>query len=223
MDAGGVDAGGVEAGGEDADDLRAAGAAGEQVLVQDIALAAVAALPVFVGEQDDRGNGPASGESGAGRGRRLGHAIRLDETASQDRGRAHHAEEVGADRGAADQFRGAILAGNDVAEGLHGGHVLEDGRGAVTEIEEVGVGEGEIFHVAPAHIGEREDQAVRTLVGEGAQKDGASHAEDRGGGADAERDGEDGGDCEDRASTQRAKGVGEVAKQHISLLEFVSG
>jgi hypothetical protein len=110
-----------------------------------------------------------------------------------------------------------------VAKSLHGGHVLEDGRGTVTEVEEIGVGEREILDIAPPHIGEREDEAAGVPVGEGAQQDGVSHAEDGGGGADAEGDGEDGGDREDRASTQRAKCVGEVAKQHVSLLEFVSG
>ena len=210
-----------EARGKDADDLRAARRAGRQHLAEYVGLAAEAALPVVVGDQEHGGNGRRGAGSGTRSGRRLRYAIGIDETAAEHGGSAHHGEEVGADGGAADQFRRTVLAGYYVAEGLYGGDVLKDGGGTVAQIEEIAVGEREILDVALAHIGEREDQAVRILVRQAAQENGVSYAENRSAGADAERDGENGGGGKDRALAQSAERVGKVTKKHASLLEFV--
>ena len=212
-----------EAGGQDADDYGAARPAGGQALAQHVGLAAEAALPVVVGDEENGGDGGHGARCGAGRGRRLRNAIGVDEAAAQDGRGAHHGEEVGADGATVDQFRRAVLARHDVAEGLHGGDVLEDGFGAVAQIEEIGVGEREVLNVALAHVGEGEHQAVGILVGKRAQQNGIGHAEDGGGGADPERDGENGGGREDGALAQRAESVQQVTKQHASLQEFVSG
>ena len=89
------------------------------------------------------------------------------------------------------------------------------------KIEKIGVGKRKVLDVALAHIGEREDELVRILVREAAQENGVGHAEDRGAGADSESDGEDGRGGKDRALAQSAERVCEVAKEHISLPEFV--
>ena len=128
---------------QDADDLRAARSAGRQALTQHVGLAAEAALPIIVRDHEYGGHSRSGSSGGARGGGSLRHSIRIDEAASQDRSRAHHPEEVGADRGAAHQLRRAVLAGYYVAEGLYRGDVLEDGGGTVAQIEKIGIGKRE--------------------------------------------------------------------------------
>ena len=192
-------------------------------LTQDVGLAAETALPIIVRDDEYGGDGRRGTSGGARSGGGLRHAIRIDEAAAQDRGGAHHPEEVRADGGAAHQFRRAVLAGYYVAEGLYGGDVLEDVLGTVAQIEKIGIGKWEILDVALAHVGEREHEAVGILVREGAQENCVGHAENGGGRADAEGDRQDGSGSEDRALAQSAQRVNEVANEHASLPEFVSG
>ena len=204
-----------------ADDLGGARRSRGQALAQDVGAAAEAPLPVFVGEHHDGGNCRAAPGLRALRWRRLRHPVGFGEAAAQDGGGAHHPQEVGADLGAADQFGGAVLARHDITEGHDRGHIREDRRGAVAQVEEIGVREREVLDVAPCHVGKGEDQAVGILVGQRAKEYGVRDAEDRGRRADAESDRQDGGGGEHGALAQRAQSKGEVAKKHLALQEFV--
>ena len=152
-----------------ADDLRATGSAGRQALTQDVGLAAKTALPIIVRDHEYSGHSRRGSSCGAGRRGSLWNAIRLDEAASQDRGGAHHPEEVRADPGAAHEFRRPILTGNYVAERLNRGDFLKDVLGTIAQIEKIGVGKREILDVALTHVGQREHETIGILVREGPQ------------------------------------------------------
>jgi len=57
------------------------------------------------------------------------------------------------------------------------------------EVHEIGVGKREVFDVAAAHVGNREDQPLGIAIGEGTEEHGVDHAEERDDGAHSERDG----------------------------------
>ena len=87
-------------------------------------------------------------------------------------------------------------------------------RHARTQVDEVGVGEREVFDIALAHVRNGEEQPVRILVRKRPQQHCVSHTEDSRAGADAERNGDDGGGGEHGTFRQGPSGVGEVSQQH---------
>jgi hypothetical protein len=86
----------------------------------------------------------------------------------------------------------AIVARHGAAKGLERGEVFERSAGLIADIDVVHVGEREVFDVAFEHIAAGDDEAGWVAVGELAEEDGVGDTENRGRGADSERNGDDG-------------------------------
>ncbi len=91
----------------------------------------------------------------------------------------------------------SVFLEKDVAEGEDAGQVLERVFGAIAHVDEVLVGEGEIADVAIAHVAGGDDQAVGSFIGKRTQQYGIGDTEDGGAGADAQGNGQNGGERED--------------------------
>jgi hypothetical protein len=140
--------------------------------------------------------------------------------AAEDGMNAEHVEEVGFDIEAADDFRvvsgrgeavGVVLDEGDTGEGFGIALPVEEMRGVVGQ--RAG---GQLGHVFAQH-----DEAVGTGEGEGLEQDRVDDREDGGDGADAEGQGEDGGEREAWRFAESAGAEAQVLQEalHEALLK----
>ena len=159
--------------GEDADD-GSRPAVERELFVDDVLIAAEAALPEAVAEEDG-GAGVAAFVVGS-------------EVAAEDGLDAHDVEEVAGDLEGGDAF-GAGGGG----EGGHAARVerhVSEGVRAGAPVAEVGVRDGEAANGLVGVGGPEGDDAIAVAEWEGLEEDGVRDAEDGGVGADAEGDGQ---------------------------------
>src|ERR1039458_7277433 len=100
------------------------------------------------------------------------------------------------------------------AAGVDGAQFFEHARGAVAQVEEVGVGEREVFDIALPHVRNSEGQPVWVLVRKRPQQHGVGYAEDGRAGSDPQRDGDDSGSGKHWTLGQGPRRVREVSQQH---------
>ena len=133
------------------------------------------------------------------------------EGASSQRAHAEHVEEVGRDDA------GLHPAGLPLPEENEGhGVVLDERLHGPAPLPVVGQLQGRELRVDHPAEGRRLaeiDEALPVLVGQRPQQHAADHAEDRGVGADAEREGQHGDEREAGALAERAEGEAEVVQQ----------
>ena len=207
-----------EAGLQHAHDLRAALPAdrARHGMPDDVGIRPEAPLPVRVAQDRHlrQAYGRLRGRRSGGRRGGLRLSIAVVEVAAHRDSPAHHLKKVRRHRGPTDLFRRAILARHPGTAGIDGAQRFELARGAVAHVQEVGVGEREILHVALAHVGNGEAQPVRILVRKRPQQHRIGHAEDGCAGADPQRDGDDSGGGKHGTLGQSPGGVREVSQQY---------
>ena len=154
-----------------------------------------------------------------------GHAWSADdvlawqERAAEDRANAEHLEQSGADARAGDLLRRGGAGEHRAEPGPDGNAGVR--RLLLTPHDEVGVVQRHAIPARGEHcllLSQRirlpdGDEASRVVVGQRPEQDAVDDAEDRGPGADRERDGRD-GDCGKRgAPAERSEGKPEVEQQ----------
>ena len=124
---------------------------------------------------------------------------------------AEHGEDVGGRAGADDLLRIALaVAADRRPERVEADQAVEL-RQLGLQIEEVARRDREVHDVAVAHVVPHRPEPRRIVVGQRPQQHGVDDAENRGGGADAQRDREHGGDGECRLAPQAAESKQNVA------------
>ncbi|MEI9980397.1 MAG: hypothetical protein WDN23_15605 [Edaphobacter sp.] len=130
---------------------------------------------------------------------------------------AEDVEEVGLTDDSADVMRMVIgtkaYSGGALPEE---GHIGEGGGLATPDVLVacVGSGVGEEF-VEEANLLPDDDEVAAVAVGEGLEEDGVDDGEESGGGSDAQRESEDGGECEGRGFAQLAQAVAEILQDGV--------
>ena len=133
------------------------------------------------------------------------------EGAASQRAHAEHVEEVRGDDAGLDPA-GLALPQENEGHGV----VLDQRLHGAAPLPVVGQLQGRelgVDHAAERRRLAEVHQALPVLVGQRPQQDAADHAEDRGVGADAERQGEHGDEGEAGALAERAQGEAEVVQQ----------
>src|SRR5690349_2403846 len=108
---------------------------------------------------------------------RLRQTVGVLEIAAESDSGAHQAEKISGDAGETDLLGSAIRLELRTASGVNGSEVLERDFSTVAQVQEIGVGQGKIFYVAPAHVAANQNQAVRRLIGKRMQQHGVGDAE----------------------------------------------
>jgi hypothetical protein len=145
------------------------------------------------------------------------------EGAPEERAGAEQGEEAGGDV-TREQLLGPPLAAQERGLAAHEGHPLRGARGLRLPVEEGGV-RGEALPAVGAALGDP-GEPRRVAVGEPAQQHAVHHAHHRGGGADAEREGEHRGGGEGRRAPEGPQGLPQLAAdrlEHLGALRAVVG
>ena len=206
----------MESGREDADDALETRTAARQVLPDDAGITAKAAVPVLVAQDRDRRQlWRLRWRAGHLRDRRRRDPVGIVEVAAKQDGRAHHAEEIRRHAPDADLLRCPIGARHDLPAGVDRRHVLERVLRAVAQIGIVFRGDRHAQVIACSEIGVQDDELLGILVGQRTQQHGVGHAEDRRARANAQPDGERGGQREDRAPPEGARRERQVPQHTV--------
>ena len=155
-----------------------------------------------------------------GRRLRLGNSILRIEVATQNDFAAHHVEEVCGRNGDADLFGCSVFLGDSGAASEDAGHVREIRLCAVAQVDVVRIGEGQIVDVALAQVHAGDDQLAGIAIRERLEQDRIGDAEDGGAGADAERDGKNGGQCVARTPGENARSDSDIFPCHGATSEM---
>ena len=171
----------------------------EEPAADDAGIGAEAADPEVVG-QDRHGRDAGTVVAGAGE-------------PAEHRGEAHDVEEVAGDEADLDGGHVGIAPQHGVP-----GRVLRDigeRRRARAEVAYLGDGEEHVLAAEPVGRVAEVDQPVAVAMGQRLEQHAAHDAEDRGGGADAEREGDHDDRGEPAIPAQGAKAVAEVGHRVI--------
>src|SRR5713226_1387979 len=209
----------LKAGRQHAYNLGAKRSGGNHHLPKGTGIEAIAPLEVFVTEDGHDGKRGRRWDSRLRYTRRWGwlwYSVCIREiTAEQDLG-PHYTKEVRGDHCGADLLWSSIFFEQDVAESEDPREVLESVFRPIAQIDEVLVGEGEVAHVTVAHVAGGDDQAAGVLIGKRPQQHGIGDTEDRGARANAQGNGQNGGECKDRAFPQCSACECQISKRHRS-------
>ncbi len=158
------------------------------------------------------GGAPGAGTASPCGGAACGVPSSGDEVAADLDAVTEDREDVGR-RAGADHLLGIALAvaADRRPEGVEADQAVEL-RQLRLQIEEVARRDGEVDDVAVAHVVPHRPEPRGIVVGQRPQQHRIDDAENRGGGADAERDGQHGGDGKRRLAPQAAESEEHVAK-----------
>ena len=199
----------AEAGGKHSDDARTALSERGHFLAEHRGAAAVPPLPVFIAQDGSaarRNQNPALG--------RLRHRVGVREVPADGDPGAHQPEEVGGDQRLAELLRTAVFARNERAEGGDSSEIVENGPRAVAKVREIGVGVQKAAAAGLLVLRKDQHQAVRVAVRKRLEQNRVGHAEDRGAGADSERERGGRRSGKNRALSQAPGGISEIVN-HI--------
>ena len=177
----------------------------------DVPVATETVLPRFMAQDGDGWQGGERRRGRAGSRLRPRSAVLVHEIAAERHARAKHPEEVGRHSRRPDHLGLGLTAAKLLPEGDERAGVLEQGA-LLAEIVEVTRRQRKVGHVPRSEVAPDRHQPVGIAIGQGTEQHRVHHAEDRGAGADTQRDGEDRGEGECGSAAQRAGGVPDLAQ-----------